>query len=202
MTLAPDDIQTQQFRIGFRGYDVKQVDAFLDRVHDELLRQTADRAPEEGGAPPGATSPDGEPAAEQFAEAEAGHAARALRTLLRAEEMAEQVLADATAEADRIRLRAQAEGEQLLADAGAEKARVEAELQLRRERDIGALVLRRQQLQAEADRLADLERRYRESLQAWLAEHQRLLEQRLPVVDEVLATEERTVPGNGHIPVH
>jgi cell division initiation protein len=202
MTLAPDDIQTQQFRIGFRGYDVKQVDAFLDRVHDELLRQTADRAPEEGGAPPGATSPDGEPGAEQFAEAEAGHAARALRTLLRAEEMAEQVLADATAEADQIRLRAQAEGEQLLADAGAEKARVEAELQLRRERDIGALVLRRQQLQAEADRLADLERRYRESLQAWLAEHQRLLEQRLPVVDEVLATEERTVPGNGHIPVH
>jgi DivIVA domain-containing protein len=202
MTLAPDDIQAQQFRIGFRGYDVKQVDAFLDRVHEELLRRTGHPAPEEGGTPPRATSPESEPGAEQSADAEAGHAARALRTLLRAEQMADQVLADAAAEADQIRLRAQAEGEQLLADAGAEKARVDAEVQLRRERDIGALVLRRQQLQAEAERLADLERRCRETLQAWLTEHQRLLEQRLPVIDELLPGEEYTVPGNGHVPVN
>jgi cell division initiation protein len=202
MTLAPEDIQSQQFRIVFRGYDVAQVDAFLDQVHDELLRQTAHPTPAAGGVLPGDTSSDGGAGAEQSADADAGHAARALRALLRAEQMADQVLAEAAAEADEIRLRAQAEGEQLLADARSERARVEAELQLQRERDIGALALRRQQLQAEADRLADLERQCRASLQAWLSEHQRLLDQRLPVIDELVTAEEYTVPGNGHVPVN
>jgi hypothetical protein len=37
-----------------------------------------------------------------------------------------------------------------------------------------------QQLRAEIDRLSGLERRYRDALQAVLAEQQRLLEQRIP----------------------
>jgi hypothetical protein len=116
--------------------------------------------------------------------------------------MADQVLEDAAAEAEQIRLRAQAEAEQLLADARAERARVDAELQLRREREIGTLALRCQQLQAEADRLAELERRCREGLQALLTEHERLLEQRLPIADGVRRTDEHAGSHNGHVPVH
>lgn len=36
MKITPLDIQQQRFRICFRGFDVREVDAFLERVADEL----------------------------------------------------------------------------------------------------------------------------------------------------------------------
>jgi len=37
MTLTPEDIQTTQFHVRFRGFDVEEVDAFLEKVAEELL---------------------------------------------------------------------------------------------------------------------------------------------------------------------
>lgn len=37
MTLTPQDIQTQQFHVRFRGFDVDEVDSFLEKVAEELL---------------------------------------------------------------------------------------------------------------------------------------------------------------------
>ncbi|MDA8163427.1 MAG: DivIVA domain-containing protein [Desulfobacteraceae bacterium] len=37
MTMTPQDIQSQQFHVRFRGFDVEEVDAFLERVAEELL---------------------------------------------------------------------------------------------------------------------------------------------------------------------
>ncbi|UCG81452.1 MAG: DivIVA domain-containing protein [Desulfobacterales bacterium] len=36
MKITPADIQQQQFRIRFRGFDVSQVDSFLERIADEF----------------------------------------------------------------------------------------------------------------------------------------------------------------------
>ncbi len=37
MSLTPQDIQSKQFHTGFRGFDVEEVDAFLERVAEEFL---------------------------------------------------------------------------------------------------------------------------------------------------------------------
>ena len=37
MSLTPQDIQSQQFNARFRGYDMDEVDEFLERVADEML---------------------------------------------------------------------------------------------------------------------------------------------------------------------
>jgi cell division initiation protein len=37
MTITPQDIQSQQFHVRFRGFDVEEVDAFLERIAEEFL---------------------------------------------------------------------------------------------------------------------------------------------------------------------
>jgi cell division initiation protein len=49
MKITALDIQQQQFRIGFRGFDVREVDSFLKRVADEfetLIRENTNRQTE------------------------------------------------------------------------------------------------------------------------------------------------------------
>jgi cell division initiation protein len=46
MKITPLDIQQQQFRIRFRGFDVREVDSFLEQIVDEfetLIRENANR---------------------------------------------------------------------------------------------------------------------------------------------------------------
>ncbi|MCU1613710.1 MAG: DivIVA protein [Frankiales bacterium] len=175
MSITPEDIAAQTFPLALRGYRVEAVDDFLDRLQAELGQ--AHPAPAlEAPAADLATDPAGE--------GHGTHAARALRTLVRAEQMAEEVLAEATAEADRTRARSQVEAREIVAAAHAESGRIDAELRLRQEREVGALAEQAHRLRTEIDRLGHLERRYHEALQALLSEQQELLAQRLPVLDD------------------
>jgi DivIVA domain-containing protein len=196
MTLTPADVDALMFPIVFRGYKVEAVDAFLDRLQAELAEALPDRPGETSTAAVAAldpAAPDDEPSAgtatwtptesDGLAGRETGPAARALRTLTRAEELAEQMMADATAEADETRVRARVEAEEIISAAKAESERVEAELQLRSQRELGDLALRTHHLRAEIGRLSRVERQYREALQGLLSEQQLLLEQRPPVLD-------------------
>jgi cell division initiation protein len=191
VTIAPDEIEAQQFRVMFRGYDVEQVDAFLDRMQQEFTRLLAEREP---GTEP---VPDENPSATSDSpadEAAPGPPARALRTLLRAEQMADQMIADAESEADEIRAQAQADRQQALAETRAEVARVHADLTVQREQEIGALLVRLEQLQSEVARLDDLESRAREGLQRWIDQHQRLLTAGMGNRDVVADGSPATVP--------
>jgi DivIVA domain-containing protein len=191
--MTPADVDALMFPVVFRGYKVEAVDAFLDRLQSELTEMLADRPGEAATAAPAAAAPDEGPMAvtdtstategDGLAGRETGPAARALRTLARAEELAEQMLADATAEADETRVRARAEAEEIITAAKDESDRVEAELRLRHQRELGALALHTHHLRAEIGRLSRLEREYREALQGLLSEQHLLLEQRLPVLD-------------------
>jgi cell division initiation protein len=193
VTITPADIEAQQFPIVFRGYKVEAVDAFLDRLQQDLAgtsgewaAQAASAAPAAGAADrPAADAPS--PTGSEPVDGETGHAARALRTLVRAEQMAEQVTADASAEAEEIRAHAQVEAETIIAAARGESSRLEAELHLRRQREVGSLLVQTQQLRAEIDRLTRLEGHYRDALQTLLSEQQRMLEQRIPVLDAAAA---------------
>jgi cell division initiation protein len=49
MKITPLDIQQQQFRIRFRGFDLREVDSFLEQIVDEfetLIRENANRQTE------------------------------------------------------------------------------------------------------------------------------------------------------------
>ncbi len=167
MPIDPADIQAQEFRVVFRGYDIREVDTFLDWVEEELTRSS-------GETPSGADADVAEPGAS----AEEGSTpSMALRTLLHAERMAEQVLADATADAAAIRARARAEAESLLADAREEAAHIVAAAHLGSRSEIDQLVARGRVLRAELDRVDESERRCRDELRTWLDEHERLLDQ-------------------------
>jgi DivIVA domain-containing protein len=208
VTLTPDDIEVQQFPIVFRGYKVADVDAFLDRLQKELAEMLADRAgdlsaagsvdqwqPDQTPTPDsGALSATG---ADELTRSEAGPATvRALRTLQRAEQTAEQVIVDAAVEADGIRSQAEKEARTIVAAARAESDRIEADTTQRRQREVGALLAQAQQIRAEIDRLTALERQYRDALQGLLSEQQRLLEERLPGLDA--ASEAALTTTDGH----
>jgi DivIVA domain-containing protein len=190
VTIEPADIEAQEFPLAFRGYKVEAVDTFLDHLQAELAQTLAEHAARidpaghaAAEAPGPGTDTSSATDADQLTDGWPGHAARAVRTLVRAEEMAEQMTAEATAQADEILARAQVEAGTIIAAAHAERGRIDAESNLRRHQEVSALVVRTQHLQAEIDRLAGLERQYREALHALLSEQQRLLEQRLPVLD-------------------
>jgi cell division initiation protein len=175
VSITPADIEAQTFPVALRGYKVESVDAFLDRLQTDLAEMLADQSPIPG------TDTSTPTEADRLAGREGSHAARALRTLARAEEMAEQMVADAVTEADEIRARARVEADDIIAAAKVESGRVESTVQLHRQRELGALALEARQLRAEIDRLSGLERQYNETMQAVLSEHQRLVEQRITV---------------------
>lgn len=47
MKITPVDIQQQQFRVRFRGFDVREVDSFLERIADEFKTLTAENENQE-----------------------------------------------------------------------------------------------------------------------------------------------------------
>jgi len=44
MKITPSEIQQQQFRIRFRGFDVREVDSFLEQIVDEFETMTRENA--------------------------------------------------------------------------------------------------------------------------------------------------------------
>ncbi|MGK5112748.1 MULTISPECIES: DivIVA domain-containing protein [unclassified Geodermatophilus] len=174
MPIDPADIRAQEFRVTFRGYDIGEVDAFLDWIEEELSRPSGVRVPS-GEAPAGPGADAAGLRAPAPAE-EHGTPSAALRTLLHAERMAEQVLADATTDAAAIVARSRAEADTILADARDEAAQIVAAAHRAPRSDVDDLVARGRRLRAELDRVDESERRCREDLRAWLDEHERLLD--------------------------
>jgi DivIVA domain-containing protein len=199
VTITAADIKAVQFPLAFRGYNVQVVDAFLDQLQADLTEALADHADEPATPDPAyavnldqTPMPDHDPSSSADADSpttsETGPAAQALRVLQRAEQTAEQVIADAAAEAAELRGRAHAEAETIIASARAESGRIDAELHQRREHEIGALLVQKQRLRDEIDRLSGLQREYHDALSALLSEQLRLLERHTPVLDTAAAT--------------
>ena len=185
MPLTPNDVANKQFRVGFRGYSVDEVDGFLDEVEAELKRlltaaSTSGPVPTPTPAPPRAdstavvTPPDDavQPASLEGQEA-------ALRTLLLAQRTADEAVAEARAEAEQIRTAAREEAsaavtqareqaETTLARSREDAGRLQQELEQRRAEALDDLERRRQSLQASVEELEAFEREYRTRLRAYL----------------------------------
>lgn len=155
MPLRAEDVQAQTFQEKRKGYDVDQVDAFLERVaeslrelHDEretLVRRVAEQ-------PPRTAEPDSSDLL--------------TRTLLTAQRAADETLADAKAEADRLLRDARSHAGQLLDD---------AEQRIAADRDVVEAEAARVARAAEG--LVRFRDEYRGRVQAVIAEQLALLEQ-------------------------
>jgi cell division initiation protein len=121
MPLKPSDIEHKTFSTALRGYDLNEVDDFLDEVI-ATIRDLEDKVASgkgDGSVTPAAPMPD---------ESAVG------RALIAAQNAADQILADAREEADRIKEDARGDAETWMNERDQKKAEAEqemAELRLR-----------------------------------------------------------------------
>jgi len=203
MPLTPEDVSNKRFTaVRLReGYDMTEVDQFLDEVETELtrlLRENEELRAEGGGAVRTTTAPGAGASADAAATtpasattltaaagpetikvsttAEASSAAARLLEL--AATNADQVVAEAKTQAQQTREEAQSEAERLEADARTRAERLDAETSERREQLFGELERQKAELNAEIDRLRTFEREYRVELKGYFLAQLEALEGR------------------------
>ena len=112
MRITPLDVHEQTFRMAFRGFDPSEVDAFLQRVADELERLTEERD-------------------RYRAEVEAEKKTRKTleETLSALRSLQDNLLETARREADLVRNQAQLRSDRILAEANEELVRLRREVQ-------------------------------------------------------------------------
>jgi cell division initiation protein len=114
MPLKPSDIEQKTFSTALRGYDLNEVDDFLDDVI-ATIRDLEEQVAAKGGK----TAPASGPAVDESAVG---------RVLVAAQSAADQILADARAEADRIKEEAKGEAETIINERDAKKAEAEQQI--------------------------------------------------------------------------
>lgn len=176
MALTPDEVLQQTFKERFKGYDVSEVDAFLEKVMASLAELHAER--DELAL-----------RLEQRAE-EPGDAELLTRTLVTAQRAADETLAQAQEEADRM-----------LEDARADAARTvdEAEQRIVAARD--RLEAEAARVSRAAESLVRFRKEYRSRVQSVITDQLALLDQagELPDVPPeiaALATYADSEPGS------
>lgn len=205
MGLTLKDVQEKRFTaVKLRyGYDMTEVDTFLEEVeaefkrlleeNDQLRKQVAS-----GGGTPVKVEAKDEPTDEAKVEAKPepvkskggsiGEASAAAARLLEiASANADELMESAQAEADQVKAAAQAEADQLKSKAQSDAEAVEAEARLRaqkldeeteerRKSLISDIERERNSLQAEVDHLRAYEREYRARLKAYFSSQLEQLE--------------------------
>ncbi len=169
--LTPDDVRNQRFKERFKGYDVDEVDAFLERamrsigeLHEELATLRAQL---------------------EASSAEEPNELLA-RTLMTAQRAADETLALAQQDAAR-----------LLEDARAEAARMLAEAQQRRAVERQALELETERISRAAESLVRFRTEYRGTVQAVITEQLALLDRTGELPDVPQAVQDLASFGSG-----
>lgn len=144
MTLSPADVEGKTFSTALRGYDLDEVDDFLDEVV-ATLRDMSDQLAAAQQAPAPAVPIDRSVVGEGPDEGAVG------RALIAAQQTADQIIADARREADRIIKEADTEADLMVSERDQRKADAEAEMALLTEHVSGV----RSQLAVLATAVAD-----------------------------------------------
>lgn len=122
MALTPSDVEQKTFATAFKGYDLAEVDDFLDEIV-ATIRDLEDRLAKAQSGAPVAPAPIAEAApapAPTMDESAIG------RALLVAQQTADRIVEEARAEAERIKAEAKAEADSWESDKAAKKAEAEA----------------------------------------------------------------------------
>lgn len=208
MPLTPEDVQNKEFTtVRLReGYDMQEVDEFLDEVEAELSRMQRENdelrdklsAVTRGGgiaasAEPLAPSRQLEPAPvtpppSAIQPSSGGQQSEAAtKVLALAQKTADELVADAKGEAERLMADARSRSEKLDSETKAKAAKMEQdarqraesidqEVQKRRAQAFGKLDAERADLERELETLRSFEREYRSRLKSYLENELRKLE--------------------------
>jgi DivIVA domain-containing protein len=195
MALTPEDVRGKRFTpVRLReGYDMGEVDQFLDEVETELERLAKEReslraaasATADAPAAPAAVQEPATPAAASMTIGEASSAATRLLEIAgrnadelvsEAKDNADKIIGEARTKAERLESEARSTAEQLESDAHARSERLDGETAERRVLLFGALDTERDSLEQEVASLRTFEREYRSRLKAYF-------EQQLQVLD-------------------
>jgi len=201
MPLTPEDVRNKVFTaVRLReGYDVNEVDDFLDEVVAELERLLADnddvrakleaceqrvatapaaKAPLTPPPPPPAPvpTPAPPPPAPVAASSGPGSADAAARLLQLAQKTADDLVGDARAQAEKLLGEARSKGDQLVGEARTRAERIDREAQERQRQTIGNLEQQKIELERKVEELRAFEREYRTRLKSYLESQLRQLE--------------------------
>jgi len=197
MTLTPQDVQNKEFlTVRLReGYDMEEVDRFLDEVEAELrrLNDENERLRAQVATPPDESapaSPDVEAAREAAEEARVSDTgllrsvgdtsdapAAALTILTHAQTAADNLINEAQAKADELVTDATSKAEALMAEANERAAVLDTETEQRRAELMGSLQVQETELRTTIDDLRAHEREYRSRLVAYHSEQVRRLQE-------------------------
>jgi DivIVA domain-containing protein len=166
IVLTPEDVRNQTFamtRSLTKGYDVDEVDAFLERVEAELTRLTQEAdalraqlaVARQAPPAPVAAAPAAPPAAPQPAAVNAGEQATAL--LQMAQRTHDETVADARVKA-----------EAMLTEAHNRAAAMESDAAAKQRQTLAGLEADRANAQRKVDELRAFEREYRTRLKSYL----------------------------------
>ncbi len=205
-TLTPEDVSNKRFTpVRLReGYDMGEVDQFLDEVEAELERLHAENndlrtklkaaqsgRPEPVPAPAAPAAPVAEVVEKPEAEPVVAPAApletikvvtaaeasgAALRLLELATRNADEVVAEAKVEAEQIVVSAKSQAETLEQDARTRAKHVDAETEAKRTELLGDMERERTRLDSEVDTLRAFEREYRSRLKSYFTEQLQALD--------------------------
>lgn len=199
MTLTPQDVQNKEFlTVRLReGYDMQEVDEFLDQVEAELrrllsendsLRDKAETAPEDAGEV--ASAADVESAREAAEEARVTDTTiqravtedvdapkQALTILTHAQTAADNLINEAQARADELITDATSKADTLVGEATSKAQALDEETEQRRTEMMGELQAQESELRTKIDDLRSHEREYRSRLVAYHSEQVRRLEE-------------------------
>ena len=195
MPLTPEDVSSKRFTpVRLReGYDMGEVDQFLDEVEAELVRlgteieelRAARTASEVVRGDDGTTTVGVETLKVETLPQASSAAARLLEIAARnaeelvaeATEKAEQLLGAARSEAEQLGTRARAEADEVEAEARRRSEQLDQETGERRTQLFADLERERDRLSGEVDTLRSFEREYRSRLRAYFSQQLQSLDQ-------------------------
>ncbi len=150
MTLSSSDVEQKTFSTALRGYDLDEVDDFLDEIV-ATIRDLSDQLAAAKQAPSPAAPLDRAGAGEGLDEGAVG------RALIAAQETADQIIAEARRDAERIVKEADTEADLMVSERDQRKANAEAEMKLLTDHVAGVRAQLAVLATAVADRLDEMD---------------------------------------------
>jgi DivIVA domain-containing protein len=209
-----DTLRTVEFRLGLKGYNVDEVDEYLDKAAQEAeslqehvrqlnerLRQASERIAqlerEKRSAPAPVAAEGDEVAAAAAADAAALSDETLQRTLLLAQKFVDQTKRESEAEAAAIVSQAEERARAAIADAEANAAQLQAESQQKLREEVTRLEATRTELAADVETMARHLESERNRLRGALSEILKWVDENVQPANSLMGVKPKAKSGGG-----
>jgi DivIVA domain-containing protein len=209
-----DTLRTVEFRLGLKGYNVDEVDEYLDKAAQEAeslqehvrqlnerLRQASERIAqlerEKRSAPAPVAAEGDEMAAAAAADAAALSDETLQRTLLLAQKFVDQTKRESEAEAAAIVSQAEERARAAIADAEANAAQLQAESQQKLREEVTRLEATRTELAADVETMARHLESERNRLRGALSEILKWVDENVQPANSLMGVKPKAKSGGG-----